>query len=245
VLIDTAWANCAELIQQAAELLDGPNARPEAILLTHDHPDHAGSALDLARRWRCPVYMHPDEFALAMARDLSVVEQYANPLDRWIVLPIMRAMGRQRAEAIIASSNLEEVARAFDPPAPLPGLAGWVCIATPGHSPGHVAFVRESDRILITGDALLTIDMESLTGILLGCLGAARPRLHLPPWYTNWNQDETRRSAAVLARVEPRVVAAGHGVPMNGSEIAQDLAAFAERYSRPAAASYHEGSVAT
>jgi glyoxylase-like metal-dependent hydrolase (beta-lactamase superfamily II) len=55
---------------------------PTAILLTHDHPDHIGAAGELARRWECPVYLHPDELPLAVAEDLATVEQDANPMDR-------------------------------------------------------------------------------------------------------------------------------------------------------------------
>jgi glyoxylase-like metal-dependent hydrolase (beta-lactamase superfamily II) len=177
VLIDTAWANCSGLIQQAAEWLFGLNASPAGILLTHDHPDHAGSALNLARRWGCPAYVHPNELALATASELSTVEQYANPLDRWLILPSLRAMGRQRAEAMLAKSSLADVAWAFDPEAPPSDLPDWACIPTPGHSPGHVAFFRENDRVLTTGDALLTLDLESTVRILHWRLGVARPLL--------------------------------------------------------------------
>jgi len=65
VLIDAASANCGRLIRKTAESLLGANARPASILLTHTHPDHAGSALELARMWSCPVYVHPDELPLA------------------------------------------------------------------------------------------------------------------------------------------------------------------------------------
>ena len=49
VLIDTAWPNRAPLIKEAAESVFGTNAHPAAILLTHIHLDHEGSALELAR----------------------------------------------------------------------------------------------------------------------------------------------------------------------------------------------------
>jgi len=51
VLVDTAWRGRAELIKSAAETLFGAGARPRAIVLTHVHPDHAGSASELARMW--------------------------------------------------------------------------------------------------------------------------------------------------------------------------------------------------
>ena len=48
VLVDTAWRGRAGLIKSAAETLFGAGARPRAIVLTHVHPDHAGSASELA-----------------------------------------------------------------------------------------------------------------------------------------------------------------------------------------------------
>src|SRR5207244_5588565 len=48
----------------------------------------------------------------------------------------------------------------------VPGLRGWRWIHTPGHSPGHVSFFRESDRCLIAGDAFVTTKQESLTSAL-------------------------------------------------------------------------------
>ena len=51
VLIDTASKRCGQFIRIAAESLFGANTRPEVILLTHDHPDHAGSVLELVQMW--------------------------------------------------------------------------------------------------------------------------------------------------------------------------------------------------
>lgn len=76
VLIDTATASQGERIRQAAEALFGAGARPAAILLTHVHPDHSGSALELARAWECPVYLHPDEMDLATSRNLATAARF-------------------------------------------------------------------------------------------------------------------------------------------------------------------------
>ncbi len=59
VLIDAAWPGRAQLIREAAESLFGVGARPAAILLTHVHPDHAGSAAELAQGWNVLVYLPP------------------------------------------------------------------------------------------------------------------------------------------------------------------------------------------
>ncbi len=64
VLVDTGWQGRAELIKSAAETLFGVGANPRAIVLTHVHPDHAGSASELAHVWGVTVYVHPDELPL-------------------------------------------------------------------------------------------------------------------------------------------------------------------------------------
>jgi glyoxylase-like metal-dependent hydrolase (beta-lactamase superfamily II) len=230
VLIDTASANCGKLIQKTTESLFGADTRPVSILLTHDHPDHAGSSLELAHMWGCPVYVHPDELPLTSIGDLATVEKYANPLDRWIILPLLRLMPRQRVKSILSKSSLKEVVQAFDPGATIPGLLDWECIHTPGHTPGHVALFRTTDRVLITGDAIVTVDLNSFWGIFLWGLRIDKQRVSGPPWYSTWNKKAAKESVSLLAGLKPRVLASGHGVPMAGDSVAVELSAFADRF---------------
>jgi glyoxylase-like metal-dependent hydrolase (beta-lactamase superfamily II) len=227
-LVDAASANCSQLIQETAESLFGAKTPPTAILLTHDHPDHAGSALELARIWGCSVYLHPDEMPLAVNKDLATVKRYANPLDRWLIMPMLRLMPRRRVEAMLSKSSLKEVARALEPGAGVPGLPDWECIPAPGHTPGQIAFFRASDRALITGDAVLTVDLNSLWGMLLWTLHIKRPKISGPPWYSTWDKRVAKESVAALAGLKPRVLASGHGLPMAGNGIAGELRALAE-----------------
>jgi glyoxylase-like metal-dependent hydrolase (beta-lactamase superfamily II) len=224
-LIDAGWAKDGPHIKKAAECVFGADTRPASILLTHFHPDHAGSALQLARIWDCPVYVHPDELPLANG-DFAAIAKYAGPLDHWVVVPLMRAMGRRRREAMLARSSLSDVSRQFEPNAEVPDLARWECIPTPGHTPGHVSFFRASDRVLITGDAVVTMKLNSVSGLLL-----QRPGLSGPPRYTSWSWRVVKESVAKLARLEPTVLAGGHGRPMTGDETAGALRAFADRFS--------------
>jgi glyoxylase-like metal-dependent hydrolase (beta-lactamase superfamily II) len=173
--------------------------------------------------------VHPDELSLANG-DFAAITRYAGPLDHWVVLPLMRAMGRRRREAMLAGSSLSDVSRAFEPNAEVPGLPGWECIPTPGHTPGHVSFFRASDRVLITGDAVVTLKLNSLSGLLL-----QRQGLSGPPRYTSWNWRAAKESVAKLARLEPSVLASGHGTPMAGTGAAGALRAFADRFSSRAA----------
>ena len=230
VLIDTASANYGRLIRKAAESLFGANIPPALILLTHDHPDHAGSALELARMWNCKVYVHPEELALTTADNLSTLEKYANPIDRRIILPLLRLMPRRTIESMFSRNSLKDVVQAFDPNAPVPGLPDWECIPTPGHTPGQVAFFRTGDRVMITGDAVVTADINSFRGFLFWSLRLNRQRVSGPPWYSTWNKQLAKESVVALATLEPSVLASGHGVPMQGEAIAQKLHVFANQF---------------
>ena len=223
VLIDAGWARDASRIEGAARSLFGAESLASAILLTHCHPDHSGSALSLARAWGCPVYMHPDELPIATG-DFAAMVAAAGPLDRFVILPLMRAMGKRRREAVLARSSLGDAASTFDAGAGVPGLPGWECIPTPGHTPGHVSYFRAGDRVLISGDALVTLKVNSLAGLLL-----QRPGLSGPPGYTTWSPRAARESIKRLAHLEPAVLAGGHGRPMTGSGTAASLSAYAER----------------
>lgn len=223
-LIDAASPKCGRSIQKAAESLFGEDTPPASILLTHDHPDHAGSARELAHLWNCPVWVHPDELPLVFG-DVSTFKKYANPLDRWVVLPLLRLMGSRRTESMLSQASFKEVARPLDPRADLPGLPDWEAVPTPGHTPGHVAFFRRSDRVLITGDALVTVNLNSLWGLLLH-----KQRVSGPPWYTTWSWPAAKESVASLAKLEPRVLAGGHGIPMTGPETPRRVRAFSDRF---------------
>lgn len=225
VLIDAGMPKQGERIQGVAAELFGTPTRPSAILLTHVHPDHAGSALDLARAWRVPIYLHPAEMDLATARDLATVTRYATPLDRAIVLPLMRLLPRRRVEAMIRSDSLEGWARPLPPDGDVPVLAGWTSVPTPGHSPGHVAFFREEDGVLITGDALLTVDLGSLSGFVQALLRRGPARLCDPPRYLDLDHAAAVASAAALVRLRPRVLAPGHGRHLAGAELEARLRA--------------------
>jgi glyoxylase-like metal-dependent hydrolase (beta-lactamase superfamily II) len=222
VLIDAAWPHRGQLIKAAAESLFGPGARPAAIVLTHIHPDHAGSALELARMWDVPVYVHPDELVLAPG---GYLPEYGNPLDRWLIAPLLRLLPQRMVEASRSRHSLEGTARAFDPAAGVPGLPDWQAVPTPGHTPGHVAFFRGKDRVLITGDAAATVNLNSVPGLLAG-----RQRVSGPPYISTWNWPAARQSVAALARLEPDVLACGHGRPMAGPQAAAALASFSSRF---------------
>jgi glyoxylase-like metal-dependent hydrolase (beta-lactamase superfamily II) len=209
VLIDAAWRNRGPIIQTAAESLFGVGTRPAAFLLTHFHPDHSGSALELARLWELQVHVHPDELQFAAG---GYNPAYAHPLDRWVVAPLLRLIPRRKLQALQARDSLEGTAVAYDQAAPLPGLPDWECIPTPGHTPGHAAFFRRDDGVLITGDAIITVNANSLFDLL-----RHRHGVFGPPWITTWSWPLVEQSIARLGELQPTVVAGGHGPPLKGN----------------------------
>jgi deazaflavin-dependent oxidoreductase (nitroreductase family) len=218
-LVDAGWASSAAAIRTAAEAVFGPGTRPTAIVLTHIHPDHSGSAGVLARSWQVPVYVHADELPMAAGKYLP---QYSMPLDRWLVAPLMRLLPSRTRARIEVAGDITDVVHPLDLQGGVPGLPDWEWIPTPGHTPGHVAYLRASDGVLLAGDAALTVDLNSVGGVLLD-----RQRVAGPPWYTTWDWPAAQRSIRALAGLEPRVLLPGHGRPLT-AETAAALHALAQ-----------------
>ena len=224
VLVDTGWSWSGRSIERAAASLFGPASRPEAILLTDIHPDHSGVAGVLARTWRVPVYVHGDELPMARGRYLP---EFDMPLDHWVVMPVMRRLPTRTRERIEAAGDITDVTRPLDPDGSVPGLPDWEWVATPGHTPGHVAYRRRGDGVLLSGDVLVTVDLNSVSGVLLG-----RHRLSGPPSYTTWDRDLAERSVEALAALGCRVLGPGHGRPM-AQDTADRLRTFARGRRQP------------
>ena len=93
-------------------------------------------------------------------------------------------------------------------------VAGFTVLEVPGHSPGHIAFWRERDGVLIVGDVIN--NMNILTGL---------PGLHEPPRFVAADDVENRRSARRLAALEPRVMLFGHGSPLRDTRKFVDFVA--------------------
>jgi glyoxylase-like metal-dependent hydrolase (beta-lactamase superfamily II) len=221
LLVDAGWQRDAARISDAVARVLGRRIVPAAILLSHVHPAHSGAARILAEAWRCPVFVHPGEVAIASG-DLAAMRRDAGPLDRWLVLPAMRVIGESRRAAVLARGSLAAVIRQLEPDGSIPGGQAWTWLATPGHTRGHIAFVRATDRLVLTGDALVTMRVNAAAGFLRGAQG-----LSGPPWYTTWDRRMAAASIGAIAALEPTVIGGGHGLPVTGPGTADAVRAFA------------------
>ena len=235
-LVDTGLPGFSATILAAAAERYGPDARPEAIFLTHGHFDHAGNALALAKHWKVPIYAHRLELPYLTGRS-----DYAPP-DPTVggaiavfsrVLPHgARDLGRRLR--VLAPDNEESGTPGGDG-GPLPGLEGWRWLHTPGHCAGHVAFYRASDRTLLAGDALATVNMDSYIALTRASVAPAYQPGEIniagAPFISDWAA--YGRSVQMLSALDPATLACGHGAPMSGGEVASELERFAANFRPP------------
>jgi glyoxylase-like metal-dependent hydrolase (beta-lactamase superfamily II) len=217
-LIDAAVPFSASRIKQWGETTFG--GAPNAIVLTHGHFDHVSAAKDLADEWDVPIYAHPLEFPY-----LTGQKEYPPP--NWSAGGgIMPLLSPALPRGPIDLGKRLRMLPGNDAPLCLAELEGWTLIHTPGHTPGHVSFFRESDRTLLVGDAFCTTKPESFFEANF----LQHPELHGPPAYFTSDWEAAMISVKKLADLNPTTVAPGHGKPLAGENVAESLRRLATRF---------------
>lgn len=219
VLVDACTPGNETRIRRAAERRFGRGSRPRAILLTHGHFDHAGSAGLLAALWEVSVYAHPREIPY-----LTGQSQYP-PFD----LTTPGFFTRIARFFPTRTVNLETHLACLEPKQAIPGLPDWQMIETPGHTPGHVSFFRRTGAVLLAGDAVTTMNLDSFWDTVL-----KRKQVCRPPAPATHDWKNARRSVELLASFRPSLVAAGHGAPIRSA--ADQLSRLAENFVAPQSA---------
>ena len=215
-LVDAGLRGSAEPIIREAAKRFGPDAKPRNILLTHGHFDHVGALKRLARHWGVDVFAHSLEMPYLTGRS-----SYPPP-DPTVGGGMMAWSAALYPKKPI---DLSGFVKPLPKDGTVPGLPEWRWFHTPGHSPGHVSFFRERDRALIAGDAFVTTRQESAIAVM-----KQAPELNGPPAYFTPDWEAARASVKHLASLNPEVVATGHGVPMRGERMRQELHELANNF---------------
>jgi hydroxyacylglutathione hydrolase len=179
------------------------------VVLGHAHADHRGTAPSMG----VPVLCHPDEVADAES-DASIAPYWdlsklpVAPV-RWIYPLLLRRWdgGAVRIDGTVSEGD---------------EVAGFRVLHFPGHAPGLIGLWRESDRVAVVSDVVYLVDSARLKPLPPG--EASVPH---PAWA--WDHARSKESVRRLAALEPKVVCAGHALPLRGDNLRETLERAAEK----------------
>ncbi|GGU24018.1 MBL fold metallo-hydrolase [Streptomyces coeruleorubidus] len=197
-LVDTGYPGDRErLLASLAEVGSSPEA-VAAVLVTHAHNDHLGSAEYLRATYGTPVYLHAAEAPHARREFLHQVSLGTVLRNGWRpgVLP-------WAVHALRSGGTAHNPVTAPEPfpaagPLDLPGRP--VPVHTPGHTDGHCAYHLPGTGVLVSGDALVSGHPTS---------PVEGPQL-LPDMFHH-ERPRAVASLDVLAELEGELLLPGHG----------------------------------
>ena len=188
-LVDTTLGGAADSLLAAAAQAGGSIRR---IALTHGHGDHVGSLDSLKERLDGGVeVLIPELDARILAGEHVVDGKLPGSWPKVRTAPDVRLAGGDRV------GSLEVV-------------------SSPGHSPGHVAFLDTRDRSLLAGDVFTTYGGPAVTN-----------HFQLPfPFaaMATWDKAADLESARSLRTLDPALLAVGHGPAKRDAIAAMDKA---------------------
>ncbi|RYY53216.1 MAG: MBL fold metallo-hydrolase, partial [Chitinophagaceae bacterium] len=95
----------------------------------------------------------------------------------------------------------------------------------PGHSPGQVAFYHDAEKLLVSGDAIITVRQDAMYKVLLQKQEVCGPPVYLT---TDWQAAEL--SVRKLAALGAECLVPGHGQFMQGPELTEGLATLVSEF---------------
>ena len=191
-LIDTMLGGSANKIIAAAEAIGAPIIR---IVLTHAHGDHVGSLDALKQRLPEAEVSISTRDARLLAKDMSLDPD--EPQDKL------------RGGYLGAETKPDRTVDAGD------RVGSLEVLASPGHTPGHVAFLDIRDRTIYCGDVFSTLG---------GVATSAKVKPVMPLALFTWHRPTEVKSARALRTLEPARLAPGHGKVIENPLEAMDRA---------------------
>ena len=199
-LVDTTLGGGADALIAAAEKAGGAIQR---IALTHGHGDHVGSLDALKQRLGGSIEVLVPELDARILAGEKVVEGK---------LPGSWPKVETVPDALLSAGDR---------------VGSLEVVASPGHSPGHVAFLDTRDRTLIAGDVFTAYGRLAVTSHLY---------LRFPfAAMATWDRAKDVESARALRALDPALLAVGHGPAQRNPGAAIDRAIARARKSLPAA----------
>ncbi|HEX2619169.1 MAG TPA: MBL fold metallo-hydrolase, partial [Phototrophicaceae bacterium] len=115
-----------------------------AHALTHVHPDHQGASSAVCDTLHVPLWCGENEVEAMESGDMS------NQIPRNAVTRMQNVVWTGPGHPVAKGLREGDC------------VGGFTVISTPGHSPDHLAYWRERDRLLIAGDTTRNIDFLTL-----------------------------------------------------------------------------------
>ncbi|MBA2504419.1 MAG: MBL fold metallo-hydrolase [Thermoleophilaceae bacterium] len=166
--------------------LDGVDLH--AHVLTHVHADHQGASKAVCEARGLELWCPEGEVAAMETGEWGLGQQPRN-LDTNLQRRFWKGPPHPVARALREGDT----------------VGSFTVLEAPGHSPGHIVYWRESDRILVAGDVINTIN--TTTGL---------PQVKEPPRKYTPDPARNRESIRRLAELRPELICVGHGRPIDG-----------------------------
>jgi len=189
VLVDTGTAGQAESIAEALESWGSSRDALTHVLLTHWHPDHAGSAAALSEWPGVKIWAHRSDAPIVRGEE---------PGSFPVLTPTEEGLYAQ-AVGHVPDAAPSRVDRELEDDETLEEISVRV-ISTPGHTEGSIAFYFPDEKILFTGD----VATEQQGQVVLGPFDVDR--------------DAARASFRRLGDLDVDSVCFGHGNPLTGED---------------------------